>query len=445
MKMFEVIKGIFGKKATLKHVTLDGVRIHLNIKERKMWINGYYVLRLNRSATDLLEAFIDACYEVPPNRVVERAIAKMGRAAKRSVLEQDLQQLVGIINEFAKGKIPCHLVGVKNVTEQKSAPNRMDVSITYTCNNRCPHCYLPSNKDPAGTLTTEQWKQVIDKLWSLGIPQIVYSGGECTQQADKLVELVAHAKQFVTGIISNGTLVTKQLAVDLRKAELDWIQITLNSHKGITHDQMEGRPGAYDETLRGIRNSITAGIVTNVNMTLTQKNKDDLPALIDLCKKLGVSQVSTNALINSGRGSSARNLEGIPEAQLQTILENGKKHAAKVGIDFNWYLPTCYHNFNPESLGFGTRNCSACSVNLMIEPDGQVIPCQSWTQNKLGNILKNDWESIWNNPLAVQIRQHAYAAQTCKSCEHFRKCGGACPLETLNAGKSLRTCGGMQK
>lgn len=175
-----IIKGIFGKKDILKHVTLDGVRIHLNTKDRKLWINNFYELRLNESATFMLESFIDSCYEVQKDNIIPRTIDKLSRHYRKDkeILNKDLEQLIGIINKFARNEIPTNLVGVVKVSDkERTAPNRMDISLTYKCNNKCPHCYLSSNEDPSNVLGIEEWKKVIDKLWKIGIPQIVFTGG----------------------------------------------------------------------------------------------------------------------------------------------------------------------------------------------------------------------------------------------------------------------------
>jgi radical SAM protein with 4Fe4S-binding SPASM domain len=126
----------------------------------------------------------------------------------------------------------------------------------------------------------------------------------------------------------------------------------------------------------------------------------------------------------------------LQEQELQKILEEAKTYAQSRDISFNWFLPTCYKNVNPVELGFGQRCCSACSVNMMIEPNGDVIPCQSWTQQKLGNILSDPWEQIWNHPVAQDIRNHAFVQEECKGCEHLDLCLGACPLDHLNTGGS---------
>jgi radical SAM protein with 4Fe4S-binding SPASM domain len=418
----------------LKHVTLDGVRLHLKTDEMKLWVNGYYILFLNKTASAIFEAFIDSCYEVPREKIVETTINKITKKFKvnKETAEKDLHQLIGIVNSLARNEIPTHLIGVKNIEcGSKTAPNRMDLSLSYNCNNRCSFCYLPKNENENGTLATWQWKQVIHRLWKIGIPQIVFTGGECTLR-DDLLELVRFSKEFVTGIISNGTNITPELAKDLKKADLDWIQITLETPNPTVHDEMQGRKGAWKETVRGIRNCVDAGLQVSINATLTKENFVDLPALIRFAKKLGVGSVSTNAIIRAGRGIKAKDSLGLSEEVLKKTLIEAKEVAKKEGIGFNWFLPTCYKKLNPVELGFGQRACSACSINMMVEPNGDVIPCQSWTGLKLGNILNDKWESIWNKKEAQEIRASRYADPKCQGCKYFSMCKGACPLDKLN-------------
>jgi radical SAM protein with 4Fe4S-binding SPASM domain len=111
-----------------------------------------------------------------------------------------------------------------------------------------------------------------------------------------------------------------------------------------------------------------------------------------------------------------------------------KAYAEKVGVEFNWFLPTCYKNLDPVGLGFGVKACSACRVNMLIQPDGSVIPCQSWIHESFGSFLDLDWNSIWNSELAKKIRGHGFVSDDCKVCDRFSECGGACPLSKINSG-----------
>ena len=63
----------------------------------------------------------------------------------------------------------------------------------------------------------------------------------------------------------------------------------------------------------------------------------------------------------------------------------------------------------PETLlGLGLTmapTCGACLSNMAVAPDGTVVPCQSWLSGDgLGNILADDWKTIWHNPRCAAIR-----------------------------------------
>jgi len=423
----------------LKHVTLDGVRLHLRPDESKLWINSKYVLFLNATTCFMVAAMIESCYEVPKDQVPERTVKKIVRRYRvsKEQARQDFDAIVGVINGFARDEPPLHLIGMTVVDPGSlKAPSRMDLSLTYQCTNHCPQCYLQENRDVKGTLDTSQWKTVIDRLWDVGIPQVVFTGGECLLRED-VVELVAYSKQFTTGIITNGTMLSSELARKLCEAHLDWIQITLEAASAAIHDEIQGRNGAWKETVAGIKAAVAGGLSVSINATLSRKNAYELEKLIDFAQKLQIRYVSTNAIIKAGRGIREKEESGLEELELKKILEAANAHAQSHDISFNWFLPTCYKNVNPLELGFGQRCCSACSVNMMIEPNGDVIPCQSWTQQKLGNMLSDPWAQIWNNPVAKDIRNHAFVREECHGCEYLEMCQGACPLDHLNTGGAV--------
>ena len=86
----------------------------------------------------------------------------------------------------------------------------MDMALTFRCQNDCIHCYA-GGPHQTPELTTEQWKQVIDKLSDVGVFILTFTGGEPTLR-DDLPELLLYAqnKGMVTGLISNGRQTQRQ-------------------------------------------------------------------------------------------------------------------------------------------------------------------------------------------------------------------------------------------
>ena len=70
----------------------------------------------------------------------------------------------------------------------------MDLAVTYRCNNDCAHCYNSRERN-FPELSTEQWFKIIDQLWALGVPHIVFTGGDPLQRATKMGPLVTKEHQ----------------------------------------------------------------------------------------------------------------------------------------------------------------------------------------------------------------------------------------------------------
>ncbi|MFN2199289.1 MAG: radical SAM/SPASM domain-containing protein [Anaerolineales bacterium] len=307
------------------------------------------------------------------------------------------------------------------------APYRMDLALTYRCNNDCAHCYNVSDReDPE--LTTEEWQQIIDQLWQAGVPHIIFTGGEPTLRSD-LPQLIAHAQANgqITGVNTNGRRLSDPGYVQqLVDAGLDHIQITLESHDADIHDRMVGRKGAWKQTTAGIRNALKSRLYVMTNTTLLQENSGGISATLDFLAELGVPTVGLNALIYSGRGATVGT--GLKEEQLPELLNLASHKTSLAGQKLIWYTPTQYCHFDPVLLQLGVKGCTAALYNMCIEPDGGVLPCQSYYR-QVGNIRHDTWQSIWEHDLCVWLRERHYVPDKCHECSLLQECGGGCPLQ----------------
>jgi radical SAM protein with 4Fe4S-binding SPASM domain len=80
------------------------------------------------------------------------------------------------------------------------------------------------------------------------------------------------------------------------------------------------------------------------------------------------------------------------------------------------------------SLQLGVKGCTAALYNMCIEPDGKVLPCQSY-YTPVGDIRTDTWHDIWNNPLCISLRERQGLPEECNTCMLLPECGGGCPLE----------------
>ncbi len=307
-----------------------------------------------------------------------------------------------------------------------SAPYRMDLALTYRCNNDCPHCY---NARPRNykELDTQSWRDILDQLWDYGIPHIVFTGGEPTIRSD-LCELIAHAEKNgqITGINTNGRrLKDREFVKRLVDAGLDHVQITIESHNPSIHDEMVAARGAWEQTVSGLNNVLESPLFVMTNTTMLKANSLYLAETLNFLANISVPTIGLNALIYSGKGKNVGT--GIKESELSPLLETARSLTGKNNQRLIWYTPTQYCNFDPMQLELGVKGCTAALYNMCIEPDGGVLPCQSYYV-QLGNILSDDWDSIWNHDLAVSLRERKNIPDKCCNCVLLSECGGGCPL-----------------
>jgi len=104
-----------------------------------------------------------------------------------------------------------------------------------------------------------------------------------------------------------------------------------------------------------------------------------------------------------------------------------KRHAEERGLRFVWYSPVPYCLFNPAQHGLGSQSCAAADGLLSIGPAGDVLPCSSFERG-IGNLLHDDFDTIWNTRTAKYWRHKDFLPPDCHGCDLADLCCGACPL-----------------
>ena len=402
-------------------------KFHLRILKNSkgiLIIDAKYVLYLNQFAMMYFKEFIEG----KSLAEIQDFFVKHFRTTPEEV-EEDYNSLLGKI-EFLLSEEdadPFAHIGIdaKKPFKVSEFPIRVDLAITYKCNNNCGHCYVARDRD-FPELDTESMKKIMDVLWDVGVPHIALTGGEPTMRED-FMELIAYGQEkgFVMGIITNGRkFADKNLVQQAIQKGLDYAQITLESHDKEIHNKMVGA-NSFDETVQAIKNFEEEDIFFMTNTTLCKHNADGIKGTIKYLDELNVKTFACNGLIYSGKGKEFEH--GVPEEELDPILNKINNLARKLSMRFIWYTPTQYCSVNPVEIGLGPKRCSAANTSIAIEPNGDVLPCQSYYE-PVGNLIKDDWDEIWYSKLFKSIRKYEYIEPKCKDCELLRVCGGGCPL-----------------
>ncbi|SKA69213.1 12,18-didecarboxysiroheme deacetylase [Desulfobaculum bizertense] len=340
------------------------------------------------------------------------------------------------------GKLPSHLLQFSKDKKPVVVWN-----MTRRCNLKCVHCYAqavdPNGKDE---INTEQGKTIIKDLAEYGAPVMLFSGGEPLVRED-LPDLAKYAtEQGMRAVIStNGTLITKEKAAELKKIGLSYVGISLDGGEEI-HDKFRQVPGAFKRAIRGIENCKAEGLKVGLRFTINKRNQTEIPKLFQLLRDLEVPRICFYHLVYSGRGSElikedldhqeTRAAVNLIMDETRRCYEDGLEKEV-LTVDNHADGPLVYLRMLKEDpkraeeiaqlLQFNEGNNSGRGIGC-ISWDGKVHADQFWRNHTFGNVLERPFSEIWDDPNIELLHKlkdkKQYVKGRCATCKYLGICGG---------------------
>ena len=315
------------------------------------------------------------------------------------------------------------------------------------CNLTCKHCYATAaDKDFPGELDTQQVFDVMDDLKTYGVPVLILSGGEPLMRPD-IFEISHRAKDmgFYVGLSSNGTLIDENNIKDIVNAGYNYVGISIDGMRE-THDNFRRKQGSFDAALRGIRLCHDAGIKVGLRFTLTQDNKQDLPALLQLMEEENIDKFYLSHLNYAGRGNKNRrdDLHHKMTREAMDLLfdtcwqdvQSGRRREFVTGNNdadgvylLLWaqkHLPPYAEQLEKMLIRWGGN---ASGVNISnIDNLGNVHPDTMWWDYTIGNVKGRPFSAIWSDttdPLMAGLKLDSRPVEgRCAGCHYRSICGG---------------------
>jgi len=391
----------------------------------------------------------DACLKC---RLAEKAISGILKAGSSAFGVSSNQMKEKFSDPSWRKGLTSVLMGVAKFGVQRpfisGVPFLVVWDVTYACNLKCKHCYANAGVPLEDELTTEEAKQTIDKLDHASVPIIAFSGGEPLVRKDFLeLAKYTHDKGIYVAVATNGTLITKSKAREMKEAGIQFTQISLDGASAKTHDNFRGIEGVYEKTIRGIKNCVNEGFFVNIATTATKYNYKETPKIMELCEELGVNWLMAYNFVPTGRGKFISENDLTPAEREQVLkdlwtkLKNGGKVSvlstapqfarvaleAEVGLNEK-IVPT--HFFNPRlsdklvNLAEFIGGCGCGRFYCAIRPNGNIEPCVFFPLT-VGNIKEDDFEDLWiNNSVLKNLRNKDILEGNCGKCDYRYYCGG---------------------
>ncbi len=319
------------------------------------------------------------------------------------------------------------------------SPRLVALELTRNCNLDCIHCRASASRGPyQGELETEEIFRILKEIAEVSKPVLILTGGEPLLRND-LFDIIQKAKfmGFNPVLATNGTLLTQEIALELKRSGISRVSISLDGASSKSHDSFRGVSGAFENALKGIKILKEVGVPFQINTTVTPLNLEELPHIYELAKKIEASAYHIFVLVPVGRGKNFREEKNFSE-KLEKVLTWFYHQRKSSNLSFKVTCAPFYYRIIREKAKeegllvkvetFGlealTRGCLAGIGFCFISHVGKVQPC-GYLEITAGDLRKNEFKEIWEkSPVFNNLRNFKLYKGKCGICEYIKFCGG---------------------
>ncbi|WP_173444010.1 radical SAM/SPASM domain protein, ACGX system [Selenomonas ruminantium] len=312
--------------------------------------------------------------------------------------------------------------------------------ITDTCDQRCKHCYIfaENNGKCIDSMTRTQMEAVLENCRDFcetfgRQPYFYLTGGDPILHPEFWTLLdMFKAEAIPFTIMGNPFHLTDEVCQRLHECGCLRYQLSIDGIEE-THDWFR-KPGSYKITLEKVAMLNKAGIRSIIMTTVSGKNIDEVPAIIDAVVAAGAKVYAFARYCPN----SEEKENSISPKRYQKLLEDCDKifqnyEAAGCDTYFNRkdHLWTLYdyelgrfqipEDAEPEMI-YGGCNCG--NGHLTILPTGDVYACRRVQNSRVGNIFEKRLADLWTNEFEAYRDYDKF--RKCSNCELKAWCRG-CP------------------
>lgn len=336
--------------------------------------------------------------------------------------------------------------------ESKQSPNFLLIP-TYNCNLNCSYCYEKGyeidGEDQNSLTNYELALKMFNAIESICNKttlsfqkediNITLMGGEPLYKQN--VDLMSHIfsflkeKKYKVSIITNGYDLDFFIE-DIKKLNLDFVQITLDGTKDI-HDTKRydlNGDGTYEKILNNIQIALSNGIDVYIRTNVDYDNIENLPQLARILEKLKAIHRNLYPYIyilqDGGCAGNKKIVNEIDSLRKIFKLEEDYPEMKIYQKTFHGlrFIESIFENKQYEAR---LSNCAACKNQYILDKQGRIFKCWFGVGNdsfKIGNYIpeldiNQNLENAWRNRNIINLEK-------CRNCNYRYICGGGCASRT---------------
>ncbi|HSB79470.1 MAG TPA: radical SAM protein [Candidatus Methylomirabilis sp.] len=350
------------------------------------------------------------------------------------------------------------------------------VEATNRCNLACRTCIRNTWDEPLGQMETTTFSRVMGGLRAFSpSPAICFGGFGEPLAHPNIVEMVAQAKALGgrVELITNGTLLTKDVSQGLIATGLDMLWVSLDGatpesyvdvRLGAALPEVLANLKAFRDARKPDPDRYRAVPYIGIAFVMMKRNVADLPAVLRLGERLGATRFMVTNLLPYSRAMCQETLYPhvlsnlvyspsmyrleLPKMDVSPITRKSLYEVMRGGLSIR---------LAGGDLAEATDRCPFIEQGVTtIGWDGSVSPCLSLLHSHVsflhdqervsrryvvGKVTERDVRDLWSAPEYVAFRERvqAFDFSPCTEC-------GGCNLSETNDedcfGNPFPTCGG---
>lgn len=327
--------------------------------------------------------------------------------------------------------------------------------ITRACQLKCLHCRAEAqhHRDPS-ELTFEEGKKLIDDIYEMNNPMLVFTGGDPLERPD-IFDIIEYAVQKGVRVSMSPSAtpnVTKKAIQRASDVGLSRWSFSIDGHNAELHDHFRGTSGSFDLTMKAINYLHELDMPIQINTTISRYNYEYLDEMSKLIEKLDCVMWSVFFLIPTGRGKETDMISpeehekvlkwlynlsktvpfdikttAAPHYRRVVIQSKMREKASATDKDMILYEDALVGGFinRIDGLGRAPKGVNDGKGFVFISHTGDVFPSGFLPVNA-GNIRKTPLATIYReSEIFKDLRNPDKYKGKCGVCEFRHVCGGS--------------------
>lgn len=297
--------------------------------------------------------------------------------------------------------------------------------LSECCNLKCKHCYqedhIPVQLKYDELLSIlDQYKELLKKLNMKG--HINITGGEplcCPYFFDILDKFKEDKELYSFSILTNGTLITDEIAKKISEYNPEYVQVSLEGNKRI-NDYVRG-VGVYKKVGNALDILRKYNLYTSISFTATKLNYKFFPKVVKFAEKHKVNNVWSDRFIPFGSEYDKDFI--MNKEETLEYLNIMKKERFRLKRKKSYTNVSMYRALQFQPVNEFPYSCTAGKTLLTVMENGDLVPCRRMPI-VVGNLLKDNMYDLYTNNDILKDLQKDNIPDDCKDCEHASLCKG---------------------